>query len=252
MRYVVDCIDTQVLQDCIRGAQDFQATRPYPWRNIQGFLRPEVFQRLVVELPPGDLFENHMGKSRAYGQKSHDRLALQYRPSLRPKLSLLWRQCIDELHAPAYLDFWRQMLGLGRRTPVILTMHWHYAPAGASVSPHTDASRKIGSHIFYFNTPEEWDESWGGQTLVLDGEGRWPRHSAPDFSDLRQSGASQVLGNRSFLFAQTKDSWHGVRELNCPPGAYRKVFIVVANRLSGQVIWRRLRGKDADGYRLTG
>ncbi|WP_225981779.1 MULTISPECIES: hypothetical protein [Acidithiobacillus] len=32
----------------------------------------------------------------------------------------------------------------------------------------------------------------------------------------------------------------------------RKVFIVVANRLTPQVIWRRIRGKDADGYRLAG
>ncbi len=246
------CIDQQVLQDCVDARLDFQATKPFPWRNIQGFLRPEIFHQLAAELPDPSLFENHIGKSRAYGQKSHDRLALQVRPGLLPKLSPRWQQFIKELYSPAYRNFWRQMLGLGPHSPVILTMHWHYAPAGASVSPHTDARRKIGSHIFYFNTPEEWDESWGGQTLVLDAQGRWPRHSAPNFEDLQEVGASQILGNRSFLFAQTSESWHGVRELTCPPGVYRKVFIVVANRLCGQVIWRRLRGKDADGYRLAG
>jgi hypothetical protein len=40
--------------------------------------------------------------------------------------------------------------------------------------------------------------------------------------------------------------------VQCPSGHFRKVFIVVANRLTAQVIWRRIRGKDADGYRLAG
>ncbi|MDD3759536.1 MAG: hypothetical protein PHO57_01745 [Acidithiobacillus sp.] len=243
----------ETVQGCSANAQRFQGTAPYPWLRISDFIRPELFPQLCAQLPSSELFENHIGKTRAHGQKNHDRLALQYRPSLDAQLSPLWRQFIAELHSPAYLDFWRTMLGLRPRSPVILTMHWHYAPAGASVSPHTDARRKIGSHIFYCNTEDDWDESWGGQTLVLaDDAGLWPRHSAPDFSDLREVAASRVLGNQSFLFAQTDRSWHAVKAVSCPSGAYRKVFIVVANRLSGQVLWRRIRGKDADGYRLAG
>ena len=250
---MMEVIEDTVVQQCLAGARDFQRTEPYPWLRISNFIRPELFPQLCAQLPALELFENHIGKTRAHGQKNHDRLALQYRPGLDPQLSPLWRQFIAELHSPAYLDFWRKMLGLRPRSPVILTMHWHYAPAGASVSPHTDARRKIGSHIFYCNTPADWEESWGGQTLVLaDDAGRWPRHSAPDYADLRAVGASQVLGNQSFLFAQTDRSWHAVQALNCPPGQYRKVFIVVANRLSGQVLWRRIRGKDADGYRFAG
>ncbi len=87
---------------------------------------------------------------------------------------------------------------------------------------------------------------------MLDDGGKWPRHSAPDYADLREAGASQVLVNRSFLFAQTDHSWHAVKAVQCPAGHMRKVFIVVANRLTPQVIWRRIRGKDADGYRLAG
>ena len=134
-----------------------------------------------------------MGYKRAHGQQSHDRLALQYRPTLEKILASSWNHFIHELQSDAYKSFWREMLSLSPRTPIILTMHWHYAPPGASVSPHTDARRKIGSHIFYFNTPEDWDEAWGGQTLVLDDGGKWPRHSAPDYADLREAGASQVL-----------------------------------------------------------
>lgn len=55
-----------------------------------------------------------------------------------------------------------------------------------------------------------------------------------------------------FLFAQTDHSWYAVKAVQCPPGHLRKVFIVVVNRLTPQVIWRRIRGKDVDGYRPAG
>jgi len=38
--------------------------------------------------------------------------------------------------------------------------------------------------------------------------------------------------------------------VECPPDRLRKVFIVVINRVNLQVLWRRLRGKDADGHPL--
>jgi len=82
------------------------------------------------------------------------------------------------------------------RDSLSLTLHWHYAPRGCSVSPHCDAVRKLGSHLCYFNTEEDWDPSWGGQTLLLD-------------------------------FMREDSSWHGVRTLQCPEGGYRKVFVVV-------------------------
>ncbi|WP_075323597.1 2OG-Fe(II) oxygenase [Acidithiobacillus albertensis] len=248
----MDVINKSVMDRLGAQSQEFRHTQPYPWIRISDFLYPEKFDQLCKDLPDPVLFESQMGYKRAHGQASHDRLALQYRPALEKVLTPSWRDFIHELHSEAYQDFWREMLGLTPRTPVILTMHWHYAPSGASISPHTDARRKIGSHIFYFNTPEDWEEAWGGQTLVLDDGGKWPRHSAPVYTDLREAGASQVLGNRSFLFAQTDHSWHAVKAVQCPPGHFRKVFIVVANRLTPQVIWRRVRGKDADGYRLAG
>lgn len=113
-----------------------------------------------------------------------------------------------------------------------------------------DASRKLGSHIFYFHKDDEWDESWGGQTLVLDDGGRMPAHSAPSFDAFKVAAASTITTNHSFIFKRTEHSWHGVRELTCPTGHLRKVFIVVIKRVTLQVRWRRLRGKDADGYSL--
>jgi hypothetical protein len=35
------------------------------------------------------------------------------------------------------------------------------------------------------------------------------------------------MDNHSFIFARRGNSWHGVREIDCPEDRLRKVFIVV-------------------------
>jgi hypothetical protein len=100
------------------------------------------------------------------------------------------------------------------------------------VSPHCDAKRKLGSHIFYFNTEEDWDPAWGGGTVILDDAGRFDARSAPAFEDFVAFEPAQALGNHSLLFVRNGNSWHGVREIRSPQGALRKVFIVVIERAS--------------------
>ena len=59
------------------------------------------------------------------------------------------------------------------------------------------------------------------------------------------------MGNRSFLFVRQEKSWHGVKEIRCPEGAYRKVFIVVINDFSRgirRLVKARLRGEKSAGY----
>jgi hypothetical protein len=168
--------------------------------------------------------DERFGEARKFGQRSHDRLALEY--SAETPLSAPWRDFIAELEGPRYRRFLCRML----RVPTYTAQyHWHYAPPGASVSPHCDARRKLASHIFYFNDEAEWDPSWGGETLLLDDAGRFDRRSAPNFEDFAASTRSIGLGNRSLLFARTAHAWHGVEPLHCPEGRYRRVFIVVAN-----------------------
>ena len=224
----------------------FRNRPTFPWLNIQGFLTNEAYRRLCETLPNVNLFEPTFGIKRGHGQASHDRYALQYRESL--DIAPTWKDFIAVLQGETYWSFLRQLFGLpaGKRLP--LTLHWHYASRGCSVSPHCDASRKLGSHIFYFNTEEDWDPRWGGQTLALDDEGRFRPHSAPEFDEFRGVATAEIMGNQSFIFKRTNHSWHGVRPLTCPPEQFRKVFIVVINRLTLQVRLRRLRGKDPDGY----
>ncbi|WP_349616344.1 hypothetical protein [Azotobacter salinestris] len=216
MRY----LDLEALERM--DARAFQRQRPYPWANPAGLLTAEGHAALRDSLPSLESFTAVFGKARRHGQQSHDRLALEYSPGL--ELSPHWQAFVDELSGPHYRQFMTRMLGT---RAFRLRFHWHYTPARCSVSPHCDAREKLGSHIFYFNTEDDWRAEWGGQTLVLDDGGRFDSRSAPAFEDFERIIESRALGNYSLLFRRRGNSWHGVRELSCPPGHYRKVFIVV-------------------------
>lgn len=202
----------------------YQGQHPYPWVNPEGLLTPEGFDALRASMPDLSLFQKKFGVQRKSGQQPHDRYTLEY--TSETKLSEPWRSFMQELTSDRYRDALCRLLGV---RSLDLNFHWHYTPRGCSVSPHADSKRKLGSHIFYFNTEQDWDESWGGETVVLDDKGRFPTRSAPAFEDFDSEITSKAIGNYSFLFSRRGNSWHGVREIRCPEGQMRKVFIVVLN-----------------------
>ena len=236
--------------DCIQGlsADEFQQQRPYPWVNIRGTLSVEGFSRLRETLPNIADFDERVGLQRSYGQGNHDRSLLHYR--LGMKLPEPWLEFIDELQGEAYLSFLRRMFGVSPAKKLILTFEWYYSWQGCGVGPHCDARCKVGTHLFYFNTEEEWNAAWGGDILVLDDHGRMKRHSGPKFGQLDVAASSPTRGNGSFFFQRTAHSWHGVRPLTAPAGRVRKLFNITVNEPTLQVWWRRVRGKDPDGFPL--
>jgi len=231
-------------RDCLAAitTESFRNQCPYPWLKIGNTLTDEGYKRLCGDMPDVSLFKRDDGIQRAYGQAPHHRHSLHYRAGL--SLPQPWAEFLNELQGEAYHSFLQRMLG---SRSFILTFEWHYAWQGCSVSPHCDAARKIATHLYYFNQ-EDWDPAWGGQTLILDAGRRFRTHSAPHFDQLQVAASSDPCGNHSLLFQRTRYSWHGVRPLNCPPGTMRRLFKVTANGPSFQVWWRRIRGKDPDGY----
>ncbi len=223
--------------------REFQQTKPYPWINPEGLLTQEGHVQLLSTLPDVSQFERRFGVKRAHGQQSHDRFTLEYQDSL--PLAPPWKAFIAELQSRDYQNWLKQLFNVNA---LDLSLHWHYTPNGCSVSPHCDAKHKLGSHIFYFNTEKDWEESWGGETVILDDEGRFNRQSAPKFEDFKQASTSKAIGNYSLLFARKGNSWHGVREIRCPADQMRKVFIVVINRFSWLDRLQRMMGKSSKGY----
>jgi hypothetical protein len=231
------------------SADTFRDTKPYPWATIPSTLTSEGYESLRGSLPDVTTFDRKVGVKRAYGQGSHDRAILHNNPSLQ--LTGPWKEFLAELEGADYQQWARQMLGLPENKRVIPTMEWYYAWGGCSVSPHCDARRKLATHIFYFNTVEDWADDWGGGILILDDSMKWKAHSAPSFEDLGTAAELDARGNASLLFERTEHSWHGVKPLAAPEGVLRKLFIVTLNVPTFQVWWRRVRGKDPDGFRLV-
>jgi len=61
-----------------------------------------------------------------------------------------------------------------------------------------------------------------------------------------------VKGVGATPIPRTEHSWHAVRPLESPhPDILRKLFIITINVPTFQIWWRRVRGKDPDGYRIN-
>jgi hypothetical protein len=236
-------IDSQTLRSI--DALAFRERRPFPWVNPQGFLTADGFATLLRDLPDVARFHSAIDydRVRKHGQKNHDRYVLEYVEGI--ELAPSWNCFIAELRADAYRSFIASLLG---HPHFRFRFHWHYTPSGCSVSPHCDSRTKLGSHIFYLNEAGTWDPDWGGETIILDDNGRFAVDSSPQFEDFDSAVSAQTMDNHSLIFGRRGNSWHGVREIRCPEGELRKVFIVVleeyrATQMLRKRVTRLLKGK---------
>lgn len=224
--------------------EEFMAVKPYPYYNREGLLTQTGFQDLLENMPTLDMFEQKFGYERRAGQAPHDRYSLEYTPDMavpRP-----WQEFIAELCSDAYRTEIERLLGARK---VEFRFHWHYTPSGADVSPHCDARREHGSHLFYFNSEKDWDPAWGGSTLVLDDGGRLDYNSAPALEEFDAIHECESLGNYSALMLRTDHAWHAVRPIDCPEDRLRRIFIVVVNPDS--LFWKirdRIIGKTIQRF----
>ena len=238
---ITSCFDQRYMDSFER--QDFLNNRPYPWANFKALLTPEAFNALYQEFPTLDYFEKHEGMRRKYDQKPHDRYYLAYEEKIdaykkldskqesaqgkgvirHGQLSPTWQTFIAEIRANSgYRQFVSELLGTDEFTT---RFAWHVATAGHSVSPHSDARNKLGTHIFYFNTREDWQAEWGGATLVL--EDKNCEGMNPEVADFSKITAVEVMDNRSFLFKNQSEGWHAVDTIKCPVGVHRRIFNVI-------------------------
>ncbi len=222
----------------------FQNQKPFPFVNPERLLTEAGYRSLLAALPDVSMFQRDFDRVRKFGQDSHDRYNLEYREGL--DLSPPWRDFIAELRGERYRAFLARLYGMSKFR---LRFHWHYAPNGCWVSPHCDSKRKLGSHLFYVNSSDDWDPSWGGQTVALDDAGRFAHDTSPKVEDFHASVVASCLDNRSFIFQRTARSWHYVRKVQCPAGAMRKIFIVVVDdwRLRHRLLSGR-RSRSVETY----
>ncbi|MGF1588781.1 MAG: 2OG-Fe(II) oxygenase [Pleurocapsa sp.] len=244
-------------------AKSFIYNQPFPWYNFKQFLTLEGFQQLLQDFPSLELFEKHQGLERVYGQRPHDRYYLAYQTSIYRQvehqdrgiindqdLPTSWQMFVHELETSRiYQNFIKSLFEVA---DFQIRYAWHIGVTNSEVSPHTDAEQKIGTHIFYFNTSDDWETTWSGSTLVLGNKLKDVMN--PDFSDFTTAIPTQFTDNHSFLFKNTPDAWHGVKPLSCPKDKYRRLFNVIFefrqtnNPLS---LPKKLLQKTLSGFRLN-
>jgi len=93
--------------------------------------------------------------------------------------------------------------------------------------PHTDRISKFLSFVLYFPS-SDWRIEWGGGTEVykpLDGKfnRNWSNFRLPR-SCMDLVFDSGFVPNRLFFFVKSRNSWHGVAPLLCPPETQRRSF----------------------------
>lgn len=219
-------------------AREFTDRAPFPFFNFRHVLTPDGFDALYNGFPPLSLFDKHVGMERVGGQRPHNRYYLAYEHSIYGKkaddaaapgevkhgdLPAPWQAFMTELQtSDEYKKFIARLLGHDNLTA---RYAWHVGVNHSEVSPHRDADNKIGTHIFYFNTSDDWNMDWGGATLALSGKKIAALN--PDFSDFDGEVGGEIRDNHSFLFKNTENAWHGVKTLACPDDKYRRLFNVI-------------------------
>jgi hypothetical protein len=217
-------------------AEVFLEGKSFPWQDFDAFLLPDAFQALYRDFPRRELFSRYWDAERTYGQRPMNRYHLGYRKQgeglsedgviVHQDLPPAWRGFIEELEtSKVYADFLKARLG---KSDFERRYTWHRNVTTSEVCPHLDHKSKFATHIFYFNKGSEWDTSWGGKLLML--EAKKTDAMNPEFDDFEKWTAVDILDNRSVLFKNTKQAWHGMRPLTCSERGERRLFNVIFKR----------------------
>lgn len=209
----------------------FKKNAPFPHFNFDGFLEQPYFDELYTKYPPLSLFAKEDPSNRDYGQRPHRRYYMYYeqikssglgRIELN-KLPKIWQEFIGLIYSnKEYQKFIKNCFGCAK---LRIRIDWHSTPNGMDVSPHKDSVGKLGTHLFYFNTKENWKEEWGGEILCLGG--LKSEKENPEINEFNIIKKYPILDNKSLLFQRTNKSWHAVDVIKCPEDYYRRLCSIV-------------------------
>ena len=216
---------------------EFYNTNGYaPHSLIDEFLTDKAYNTLLDEFPSNNLFKNEFPETRKLGQRPHRRRFMcyyetkqssyfdEYKIDLK-NLSEIWQElCTNLMHGWQYKEWICETLKI---KDFVIRYDWHRTADGLDVSPHIDSAGKYGSHLFYF-MPPEWKDEYGGKTIFY--KDKTVDKMNPETSDFKESVSYPVIGNKSLLFKNADEGWHGVTQVTNNIGLHRQLFNVVILR----------------------
>ena len=202
------------------GQYNMHNTEFCPHANFVDFIQPKYYRGLLRHFPTDDLFKDEFPEERKHGQRPHCRRFFCIGETqgskyfddylLEPnKLPPIWQNFIMTIYnSGQYKSFIRRALDC---KDFKFRFDFHRTRGGLDVSPHIDSLGKIGSHLFYF-MPDEWTDLSGGKTIFY--LCKKVNKMNPEPKDFKKSVTTSVIGNRSCLFKNVEDGWHGVTQVN--------------------------------------
>jgi hypothetical protein len=194
-----------------------------PHAEYSGFIEPKAFDRLLLEFPPASLFKIEEPEYRKNNQRPHWRQLMCYSDkSLFVKYKNLAQYFVDISSLP---EIWQELVEsivrgkeyrewVGNTLKIKdfdIRLDWHRTRSGLDASPHVDSIGKLGSHLFYF-MPNGWKDEFGGRTVFY--KNKKTKKANPELCDFEESLEIPVVGNRSMIFKNVPEGWHGVTQVN--------------------------------------
>tara|TARA_B100000214_G_scaffold74793_1_gene50294 strand:+ start:1021 stop:1692 length:672 start_codon:yes stop_codon:yes gene_type:complete len=201
------------------GQYNMHNTDFCPHANFVDFIRPVEYKKLLKYFPDDELFKDEFPTERKLGQRPHCRRFFCIGETQGSKyfdrylisaklLPSIWQNFLMTIaNSMDYKIFIKKALGV---KDFKLRFDFHRTRGGLDVSPHVDSEGKLGSHLFYF-MPECWSDRDGGKTIFY--RGKKIEEMNPEPKDFEDYTTTSVVGNRSCLFKNVKDGWHGVTQV---------------------------------------
>jgi hypothetical protein len=220
---------------------------PFPIGLAKPIMEPALYEQLVGEFPPLELFESFeelgkRGRKYTLSEKENKKVYLDFVQS-----SPLWRDFYAWIKSDGFpysvMEMLRQHdIDLGYRyipptrrlgrlvknlirgrpsphySPLKARFEFSALPAdGGHLVPHTDAPTKIVTMIVSILRNGEWNPSFGGGTDVnqpKDDRYRFNHlNRLAGFEDMEVLHTYEFMANQAVIFVKTFNSWHSVRPM---------------------------------------
>lgn len=212
-RHQGDALDKLNPLDVDGLTKAFRAAEPFPHLVLESFLEP-AFARAVAASYPD--FESATQVGHQFAKVNERRKVQVCDSKLFPPAV---KQLADIVNGPEFVAMLSRITGI----PNLLADDSfggggiHETAAGGWLDVHVDFNyfeprqwhRRLNLLVFL---NEEWPEAWGGELELWD-------------ADVKRCHRSVLpLLNRAVVFETSQISYHGVQQIRCPDGVYRKSF----------------------------
>jgi len=210
--------------------ESYQSAKPFRHLCLDGFLAPDMAERLRAEFPAFDpaRARNEMGE---VGGKAVNTDLRSIGPA--------YREFYDYMRSPPFLDAMSHLLGIPDLLfdPAMYGGGTHENLDGQELDPHIDFNydpvrkwhRRLNL-LIYLN--QEWELAWGGGIEL---------HSDPRDWEHDQVKTFNCVFNRGVIFETNEHSWHGFPRIRLPEGKRplsrkcNSVYLYTRSRPAGEI-----------------